>query len=100
VRPGAVRAPPGRIASPASPGPHRLALPFAPVNLYAGLMSEPTTSPSSSRSLGRMVVAVMILAVAAWVLLHIVIGIVSFLLVPVIAVVAIVAVVWALRVLL
>jgi hypothetical protein len=63
-------------------------------------MSEPTTSPSSSRSLGRMVVAVMILAVAAWVLLHLVIGIVSFLLVPVIAVVAIVAVVWALRVLL
>lgn len=62
-------------------------------------MNETSTSPSSSRSLGRMVVAVLILAVAAWVLLHIVIGIVTFLAVPVIAVLAIVAVVWAIRVL-
>jgi hypothetical protein len=59
------------------------------------------TSPqSSSRSLGRMIVAVLILAVAAWVLLHIVIGIVAFLAVPVIAVLAIAAIVWAVRVLL
>ncbi len=46
-----------------------------------------------------MIVAVLILAVAAWVLLHIVIGIVTFLAVPVIAVLAIVAIVWAVRVL-
>ncbi len=64
-------------------------------------MNETSTpSTSSSRSLGRMVVAVLILAVAAWVLLHIVIGIVTFLAVPVIAVLAIVAIVWAVRVLL
>jgi hypothetical protein len=60
---------------------------------------SPTTTPSSSRSLGRMIVAVLILAVAAWVLLHIVIGIVTFLAVPVIAVAAIVAIVWAVRIL-
>ncbi len=54
---------------------------------------------TSSRSLGRMVVAVLILAVAAWVLLHLVIGIVTFLAVPVIAIAAIVAIVWAVRVL-
>jgi hypothetical protein len=63
-------------------------------------MNETSTPSSSSRSLGRMIVAVLILAVAAWVLLHIVIGIVTFLAVPVIAVLAIVAVVWAIRVLL
>lgn len=56
-------------------------------------------APTSSRSLGRMVVAVLILAVAAWVLLHLVIGIVTFLAVPVIAIAAIVAIVWAVRVL-
>jgi hypothetical protein len=62
-------------------------------------MNEQPASTASSRSLGRMIVAVLILAVAAWVLLHIVIGIVTFLAVPVIAVLAIVAIVWAVRVL-
>jgi hypothetical protein len=61
-------------------------------------MNEQPVS-TSSRSLGRMIVAVLILAVAAWVLLHILIGIVTFLAVPVIAVLAIVAIVWAARVL-
>lgn len=56
-------------------------------------------APTSSRSLGRMIVAVLVLAVAAWVLLHLVVGIVTFLAVPVIAVLAIVAIVWAARVL-
>ena len=65
---------------------------------YADLMNETSSPPS--RSLGRMIVAVLILAVAAWVLLHVVIGLVTFLAVPVIAVLAIFAVVWALRVLL
>jgi hypothetical protein len=63
-------------------------------------MNEPPVSTSSSsRSLGRMIVAVLILAVAAWVLLHIVIGIVTFLAIPVIVVLAIVGIVWAVRVL-
>jgi hypothetical protein len=66
--------------------------------LPSGDMNELPES-TSSRSLGRMVVAVLILAVAAWVLLHLVIGIVTFLAVPVIAIAAIVAIVWAVRVL-
>ena len=66
---------------------------------HLGDMNESPTTTPSSRSLGRMVVAVLILAVAAWVLLHVVIGIVTFLAVPVIVVAAIVAIVWAVRVL-
>ena len=60
-------------------------------------------SPSNSstpRSLGRTVVAALILLVAAWVLLHFIIGIASFLLSTFLLVAAVVAVVWALRVLL
>jgi hypothetical protein len=47
-----------------------------------------------------MVVAVLILAVAAWVLLHFVIHIVAFLAGILVVVLAIAAVIWALRVLL
>jgi hypothetical protein len=58
-------------------------------------------APSSrSGSLGRTIVAVLILAVAAWVLLHFVIHIVLFLASIIVVVLAIAAVVWALRVLL
>ena len=55
---------------------------------------------SSSRSFGRTVVAALILLVAAWVLLHFVIGIASFVLSTLVFVAAVVAVLWALRVLL
>jgi hypothetical protein len=55
---------------------------------------------SSSRSFGRTVVAAMIFLVAAWVLLGLIIHIVSFVLSAAVFLVAIVAVVWALRVLL
>ncbi|HEY1690470.1 MAG TPA: hypothetical protein VGF95_16575 [Solirubrobacteraceae bacterium] len=55
---------------------------------------------SSSRSLGRTILAVLILAVAAWVLLHFVIHIVAALAGIVVIVLAVVAVVWALRILL
>jgi hypothetical protein len=55
---------------------------------------------SSSRSLGRTVVAALILLVAAWVLLHFIIGIASFVLSTLVFVAAVVAVLWALRVLL
>ncbi|MGA2164848.1 MAG: hypothetical protein ABSH36_10310 [Solirubrobacteraceae bacterium] len=61
-------------------------------------MNEQPAS-TSSRSLGRMIVAVLILAVAAWVLLHLVIGLVTFLATPIIAILAIVAIIWAVRVL-
>jgi hypothetical protein len=58
-------------------------------------MDETTT-----RSFGRTAVAVLIFLVAAWFLLHFVIGILSFLFSSVLLVVAVVAVIWALRVLL
>lgn len=63
-------------------------------------MNETSSTSSSGSSLGRTVVAVLILAVAAWVLLHFVIGIISFLAGILVVVVAIAAVVWAVRVLL
>jgi hypothetical protein len=55
---------------------------------------------SSSRSFGRTVVAALIFLVAAWLLLGFVIHIVSFLLSTAVFILAVVAVVWALRVLL
>jgi len=55
---------------------------------------------TSSRSIGRTVVAGLILLVAAWVLLHFVIGIVTAVASILVIVLAVVAVVWALRVLL
>ncbi len=63
-------------------------------------MDESPVSTSSSRSLGKTVVAVMIVAVAAWVLLHLVIGIITFVATIAVVVLAIAAVVWAVRVLL
>jgi uncharacterized membrane protein len=55
---------------------------------------------SPPRSLGRTAVAVLVLLVAAWVLLGIIIHIASFLFGTVLLVLAVVAVIWALRVLL
>jgi hypothetical protein len=55
---------------------------------------------SPSRSFGRTVVAALIFLVAAWLLLGVIIHIVSFLFSTLILIVAVVAVVWALRVLL
>jgi hypothetical protein len=54
---------------------------------------------SSSRSVGRTVLAGLILLVAVWVLLKVVIGIIAALFVPVIAIIAIIAVIWAYRIL-
>jgi hypothetical protein len=55
---------------------------------------------SPSRSFGRTALAVLIFLVAAYVLLGFVIHVVSFLFSTLILVVAVVAVIWALRVLL
>jgi hypothetical protein len=52
---------------------------------------------TSSRPLGRTVVAGLILLVAAWVLLHFVIGIVTAIASILVVVLAIVAIIWALR---
>ena len=55
---------------------------------------------STTRSFGRTAVAVLIFLVAAWFLLHFVIGILSFLFSAVLLVLAVVAVIWALQILL
>jgi hypothetical protein len=55
---------------------------------------------TSSRSLGRTVVAGLILLVAGWVLLHVVIGVVTAIASVAVVIVAIVALIWALRTLL
>jgi hypothetical protein len=61
-------------------------------------MNEPSTE--SSGSLGRKIVAGLILIVAIWLLLGFVIHIVGFLFSSLVLVVLVVAVIWALRVLL
>jgi hypothetical protein len=53
----------------------------------------------TSRSFGRTALAALIVVVAAWVLLKVVIGIVAALFVPIVAILAVVAVIWAYRVL-
>jgi hypothetical protein len=53
----------------------------------------------SSRSFGRTALAALIIVVAAWILLKVVIGIVAALFIPIVAILAVVAVIWAYRVL-
>lgn len=55
---------------------------------------------STSRSFGRTVVAALVLLVAGWLLLGVVGHVLSFLFSTVLLVVAVVAVIWALRILL
>jgi hypothetical protein len=55
---------------------------------------------SPPRSFGRTVVAALIFLVAAWLLLGVIIHVVSFLFSTVVLILAVVGIVWALRVLL
>jgi uncharacterized membrane protein len=81
-------------------GPGRELLPgrIAPGVRYAERMNE-SPVPSSSRSVGRTVVAGLIVLLAGYVLLKIVIGIALAIALPVLAILAVVALVWAFRVL-
>jgi uncharacterized membrane protein len=54
----------------------------------------------SSRSFGRTVVAALVLLVGAWLLLGVIVHVISFLFSTLLLILAVVAVVWALRVLL
>jgi len=58
-----------------------------------------STSKPSSSPLGLRIIAVLVLAVAAWILLKVVIGFVTVLATIVAVVLAVVAVIWAIRVL-
>jgi hypothetical protein len=55
---------------------------------------------TSKRSFGSTVVAALVLVVAAWLLLHFILGILSFVFSTALLIIAVVAVIWALRVLL
>jgi uncharacterized membrane protein len=55
---------------------------------------------SSKRSFGRTVVAALVFLVAAWLLLGVIVHVISFLFSTLLLILAVVAVVWALRVLL
>jgi uncharacterized membrane protein len=57
-------------------------------------------STSTGRSFGRTVLAALVFLVAAWLLLGVVVHVLSFLFSTFLLIVAVVAVVWALRVLL
>ncbi len=58
------------------------------------------SSPSHGRSFGRTALAVVVLLIAAWFALHFVLGILSFLFGGLVLVVVVVAVVWALSIIL
>lgn len=58
-----------------------------------------STSSSSSPSLGKRALALLVLLVAAWILFKVVIGIVTAVATIIVIVLAIVAVIWAIRVL-
>jgi hypothetical protein len=62
-------------------------------------MNDPSPS-SSSRPIGRTIVAGLVLILAVWLLLGFVIHVVGFLFSAVVVVALVVAVIWALRVLL
>jgi uncharacterized membrane protein len=57
-------------------------------------------STSTGRSFGRTVLAALVFLVAAWLLLGVIVHVLSFLFSTFLLIVAVVAVVWALRVLL
>lgn len=59
-----------------------------------------TMNESPPRSIGKTVLAILVLVAAAWVLLHFVAGFVVWLATVAVIVAAVVAVIWALRVLL
>jgi hypothetical protein len=61
---------------------------------------DQSSSGSSSRSIGRTVLAGLIVLVAAYVLLKVVIGIALAIAGPVVLILAVIALIWALRVLL
>ena len=63
-------------------------------------MSEPSAAGSTGKSFGRTALAALVFLIAAWLLLHVIIGVLSFLFSALLLVVAVVAVIWALRVIL
>ncbi|HEY7830067.1 MAG TPA: hypothetical protein VIC06_05825 [Solirubrobacteraceae bacterium] len=63
-------------------------------------MNDSPSQSSSTGSFGRSIVAVLVLVLAGWLLLHFLIGIASAVAGFVVFILAVVAVIWAVRVLL
>jgi len=63
-------------------------------------MSESSSTSSSSKSFVRMVLAALVLLVAGWLLLGVIVHVLSFVFSTALFIVAVIAVIWALRVLL
>ena len=64
-------------------------------------MNQPQTqSDSTLERFGKHILAGLVLLIALWIVVKLVIGIVVALFVPILAIVAVVAVIWAMRVLL
>ena len=57
-----------------------------------------STSSPSRASIGKRAIAALILLLAAWILFHVVVGIVTAVFWTVAAIVAVIAVIWAVRV--
>lgn len=67
---------------------------------YAVSMSESPSNSSSAGSLGRMIVAILVLLVVGYFLLHVLIGVAVAVAGFAVVILAVVAVIWALRVIL
>jgi hypothetical protein len=80
--------------SPAARGPNKLPL------SYALSVNQPSSNSSSAGSLGRTVVAILILLVVGYFLLHVLIGVAVAIAGFAVVILAVVALVWAVRVLL
>jgi hypothetical protein len=65
----------------------------------AGTLEGMSTSSSSGASLGKRALALVVLLIAAWLLFKFVVGIVTLAATVIVVVLAIVAVIWAIRVL-
>jgi len=60
-------------------------------------MAQAPQSESAGRSLGKTAIAVLVLLIAAWIVIKIIVGIVASLFFPILAIVAVVALIWAWR---
>ena len=54
-------------------------------------------TPSRGASLGRKAIAALVLLIAAYILLKVVIGLITAIALPVLAIIAVIAIVWALN---
>ena len=59
-----------------------------------------SSSSSSSGSIGRTILAILVLGIAIWFFLHFIVGIIAWLGGLIVILVAVVALIWALRILL